>query len=90
MSVIVTNLVYTTVALLIGCAASAIAMIVFTIQSRSIPKKIRTNDKVTLNKANALKKNNKIANWVFGGCAVGIVILMVAIYFVNKNEKKTA
>lgn len=90
MSVIITNLVYTMVVLSIGCIASMIAMIVFTIQSKSIPKKIRTDDKGTLNKSATLRKNNKIASNVFIGCGIGIVVLTAIIYFVNKHENKTA
>lgn len=89
MSTILTGLRYTTGAVLVTCVISLLVVVGFAIYGATLPQKISTSDKATLNKVMTFQKNQKIVNWTFGGTAIASVILIVILYFMTKPDNKT-
>jgi hypothetical protein len=90
MSTVLTGLRYTTGAIFVACVISLVVAIGYAFYGLTLPNKISTDDKATLNKVATFKKNQNIINWVFGGTAIGLVIFVAIIYFMSKYDNKTA
>jgi hypothetical protein len=90
MSTTLTVLRYTTGAIVGACVISLLVAVGFAFYGLSLPKKISTNDKATLNKVTTFKNNQYIVNWVFGGTAILSAILMYVLYYMTMNENKSA
>jgi hypothetical protein len=90
MSTTLTALRYTTGAIAGACVISLLVAVGMALYGLTLPKKISTDDKATLNKVTTFRKNQNIVNWVFGGTAIASAILMGVLYYMTMNENKSA
>jgi hypothetical protein len=90
MSTTLTALRYTTGAIVGACVISLLLAVGFAIYGLTLPKKVSTDDKATLDKVTTFRKNQNIVNWVFGGTAIASMILVGVLYYMNMNENKSA